>query len=91
MSNGYFEFWKLTSDGDEYGESIQCRNDVAVCLQSHPQAIVVDILHLCEIARTTPGYPVDLSAWRVYDVTIDGETHEQKSLLWNARIYWRIQ
>lgn len=89
MSKGYFEFWKLDANGEEIGLPQKCLTATAVVLQSHPQAVVVDILHLCDIARETTNYPVDLTAWRLYEVEINGGMHPQKALLWSGRIYWR--
>lgn len=89
MSQGYFEFYKLNGLGDEVGLPIKCLTATAVVLQSHAQAVVVDILHLCEISRETADYPVDLTAWRLYEVEVNGAMHPQKALLWSARIYWR--
>lgn len=79
--NGHFEFRRLNSIGDEVGEPLRVNTDTGLILQSHPKANPADIRHLAAIARKTPNYPVDLTAW-------DGPENARR-LVWSARIYWR--
>ena len=77
----YFEFWLLDSNGVPMGCAKRINTATGVILNCHPKCDTVQIKHLCEIARQTRDYPVDLSAWR-------GPEHD-RYIVWSARIYYR--
>lgn len=81
MIGGHFDFYHANKDGSIHSGPIPILTEVGVILQCHHSCNEADIRRLCEIARQTPDYPVDLTAWR--------ETSEGKELTWSARIYWR--
>lgn len=83
MTGGYFEFIKLDSAGEEIGALIFVNTVTGLLLQVHPKCKIADVKHLAEIARKTPNYPVDITAWR-------GPENE-RTLEWSARIYWRLE
>ena len=81
MSSGHFEFWNLNSMGDEIGTPQKVMTETGVILLCHADCHANDIRHLCEIARKTDDYPVDIVLW-------DGPK-DMQFLAWSARIYWR--
>ena len=78
---GHFEFFNANTDGTLHSEPFRVETEEGVIINCHPKCNVSDIRRLCEIARTTPNYPVDLSASK--------ETAQGKQVIWTARIYWR--
>lgn len=82
MSKGHFEFWKLNIHGEEIGTPQKVITATGVILQCHPRCNPNDVRHLCEIARKTDDYPVDIALWE--------GSEDMRLLTWSARIYWRI-
>lgn len=79
---GHFELQHTRRDGSIITkEPIRCNTETGVILNCHPKADTAQIKRLCELARETPDYPIDLSAWR--------ETTEGKILEWSARLFYR--
>lgn len=81
MSKGHFEFWVLSGDGDEIGTSQKVMTSTGVILQCDHRCSAIDIRHLCEIARKTHNYPVDIVLWE--------KSAGRSYVIWSARIYWR--
>lgn len=82
-SLGHFDFYKMDLQGNIADKPTRITTTKGVILNSHPACKPEQITRLAEIARETPNYPVDLSAW----AGPEGDRY----LLWNARIYWRTQ
>lgn len=78
---GHFEFQLLDSMGDPKGHPTRINTDTGLILNSHPNCDPQQIRHLAELARNTPDYPYDLSAW--------AGPEGARYLQWWARIYWR--
>lgn len=79
---GHFELLHTRRDGSITGAMpVRINTETGVILNCHPKADTAAIRRLCEVARQTPDYPVDLTAWR--------ETSEGKVLEWSARLFWR--
>ena len=77
MNTAHFEFWNLSPGGSEIGTPQKVMTSTGVILQCHLRCDPVEVRHLCEIARRTHNYPVDIALW------------EEGVLIWCARIYWR--
>lgn len=77
MKGGYFEFWNLDSEGGQIGTPVHLRTDEGVIMNSHHKCKQSEIRHLCSIARSAPGQPVELTHWTAGLIE------------WSARIYWR--
>ena len=80
-SAGHFDFQKLDGEGMPTGRITRINTATGLILNSHPKCDTTQVRHLADVARETPGYPVDISAW-------DGDEGDRR-LLWWARIIWR--
>lgn len=81
-SEGHFEFFNMDLQGNLAEDSIPIKTTTGLILNCNRACDMKQIRRLAEIARETPDYPVDISAW----VGEEGD----RVLVWNARIYWRI-
>lgn len=77
----YFEFWVLDSEGMLKPCPQRINTETGVILSCHPKCDTQQIRHLCEIARQTRNYPVDISAWK--------GPKGNRVLIWSARIFYR--
>jgi len=80
-SVGYFEFVKLNKFGEPYGDIQKINTTTGLVLNCHTKCDPKNVSHLADLARETPDYPVDISAW-------DGP-EGGRFMVWSARIYWR--
>lgn len=74
----HFNFQVMTRNGSLKGEPIRCKTEAGVILQCPHNMDVMDIKHMCAIARQTPDYPVDLALWEGPEGI--------ENLVWSARI-----
>lgn len=76
-----FEFQAMSLDGRRLGESVHCDTVAGIVLQCPTAMDARQIEHLCEIARVTPDYPVDICHWT-------GPGNDRR-MAWSARLYYR--
>lgn len=80
MSVEYFTFAITTADGRVVEPAIKCESLVSMMLLCPARMPREKIEHLMDLARATPGYPVDLTHF-------EGEGEEHR-LVWSARIHY---
>jgi hypothetical protein len=74
----HFNFQLLGSDGMLVGEPTKSKTEAGIVILCPAGVGVSDIKHLCALARATPNYPVDITAWN--------GPENARYLTWAARI-----
>ena len=85
----HFEFQPLALDGRPTGLCVSCATVAGVILQCPVAMDARQIEHLCEVARTTPDYPVDLCHWIDVKKSVRHTGMKERRMTWNARLYYR--
>jgi len=78
----HFDFIPLSLGGMPNGELVQVKTVTGILLQCPANIDTAQVERLVEIARETPNYPVDITHWT-------GE-EGARTMVWNARIYYRL-
>lgn len=81
MRDPHFDFILTNTEGEPIAKPVRVNTATGVALQCHPAIKISKIRHLCDIARQTPGWPVDITHF-------EGEGMDSQ-LVWSARIYYR--
>lgn len=77
----HFDFALTTADGTVAEPALKCGTALGVMLLCPGDMPRKKIDHLLQLARKTPGYPVDLTHFK-------GEGEAQR-LVWSARVWYR--
>lgn len=78
---GHFDFQLMSAGGVPLDTPIRVKTATGVMLNCPDGMDTEQVYHLCDIARQTEDYPVDLCLWN----------DDKSAILWAARIHWREQ